>query len=634
MLSICWKSMEDVEEINHAFREMQEESSQAQDISEDHDENQNTDGGLSISDLLLRFQSMQEESMQEENSAQIEKDSASIPNEEVPVGENRRELHSVRCDYDLQYVIVNLHYTLLLEKSEQKEVFYILQDESKLVIDPSHFCLNTEVQLCDLCFDFYQETLSEQEGSNKQGCLVVLNPMMHQNVHGCKRVLQILLYKFDVLTTLFYDFYNKDQLRSASVVLIQMLSLSDRIGNSNFLHSRYHDGQVRIQKLEQVLMGFIALYRKSKNLQLLLFFKERFLLKIIRRSNTLELMLEYMFFNLESGLLDEALDSISAYQNKSGDESPILTGYLGVLHFMKLETIIIPKREDANSDIDMLGQSKAMSSKSIANITNAIIALRFLESYIVKIPDSMLFVHHLGKLYLLMNRLDDCEQLFKSFYLSDRSPKPQAGMQYLKFLLARPSIQQIHDSIDSTLSDLNEIFTREDHHNSAIESTINADEIIMVCRDIIKTDPVNIYAITTLIYLIQVEELEDKYSLLLFVLQSLWTAIEFVGVGVSSAWHWKTICDVLYISYNLPSVNYYELSVNFGKYLASPLKSFRLKKHIDRNIIKRENETFSECFLDQLFFVSLFVKFEEGIVFNTLKIHKYRYVKKLKSMST
>jgi hypothetical protein len=190
-------------------------------------------------------------------------------------------------------------------------------------------------------------------------------------------------------------------------------------------------------------------------------------------------------------------------------------GYLGVLHYMKLEKVLLNDRDEH------------IKPGLLVTQTNFSLATRFLEFCVERLPDNAYFIHHLGKLYMLNDRTDRCEQLFNSFRQTE-GLLPQSHIQYLKLLLAKTRAHNL-------IHDKNSVNVQDDHLSEKIVST---------CEDILRIDPINFLALNTLK---QMYSFDDTNNLREFF-ERLWSAIEYLGVSEGSEMLWSMLADIFAVT--------------------------------------------------------------------------------------
>jgi hypothetical protein len=245
---------------------------------------------MSVFDLLFSAQNRAAKSEIEDTQQELE---ITVPTTV------ESDFHKVRCDYVLQYCIVAMYQQQLSEHSE-KYYHYMLQSYAMLEINPQHLALRMDVDLCDECFAEYlvlsPDVYKDVSERNKTSIMVALRPLQFEKPSK-RQFTSIFVYKFDTLTSLFWDLYHSDQLQSASVMLLHMIYLSDRMLYSFHLSQSTRalsgDAALRIdrfEKVENLLLGVMALYRRSKNIDLMGFFNEHFLKYMVKKVRSCDCM--------------------------------------------------------------------------------------------------------------------------------------------------------------------------------------------------------------------------------------------------------------------------------------------------------------------------------------------------------
>ncbi len=418
----------------------------------------------------------------------------------------------VRCDSTLQYFIVVLYQNYLVQhRRHNTKLYHLLRNNAFLELNPDDVALQTEVYLCKECHDQYNFHLAHS-GEHDLEKSIPVRPILY-NESKRLRYFSVFVFKYDTLAKLFWYTYQRNQLETASVILLHMIFLLDRIlrafqldFSSDDVSNKYsHLLQDRFSKAEQLLMGVIALYRKSKIRDLMMFFKDRYLhqmFQIYNRTVSIPTMLEFVFFCLEIGQTVTALDTMSNYHSYN-PTSVTVTGYLGILHCLRVEEKIT---------------AEDIKPEKIASLSNYSLAVRFLEYSVQRTPDNASFIHHLGKMYILGGQVDKCEKLFADFALSLSGTLPQANVQYLKFLL---SMGEMQSYFQKEVKDLH-------------------DQIITTCETILATDQLNQFALNIL------KEYGKNEEQILSLAKYLWNAIECCAVREGNEFYWTMLAEVLH----------------------------------------------------------------------------------------
>jgi tetratricopeptide (TPR) repeat protein len=256
------------------------------------------------------------------------------------------------------------------------------------------------------------------------------------------------------------------------------------------------------------------------------------------------------------------LTCISRYQHVE-PTNIVIKGYLAILHYMQMER-------------SFLENETQLDTSSLDAQTNYNLATRFLKFCVEKFPDNALFNHHLGKLYILSGKINECNELFSSFKNTGGKLLPQAHMQYLRMLQAQENIVIIHEHF---LRRKSQQYV-DIEHSLSVSDQINNDNmerVIATCEDILELDPINLEALQTLISIYNnVVHTASMTS----ILKRLWDGIEYIGTESHILWtiFTKQLLRIFDQDYDVD-----EILQQINTYAQSYIEYTR----IDKNIIDR-----------------------------------------------